>query len=93
MWKPGSLKARSVIRVSIWSGLVTWMICTLIFSVLLAIRFYALGPDLFGGGIRGEILGHWVGPIWVVFTTLMLSWALARFTVRRFRGKRSDRAK
>ena len=90
MWHPKSPKARTVIKIGLWSGLVTWMGCTLIFSTLLAIRFYRLGPELFGGGLRGDILGHWVGPVWIVFTTVMLVWAVARFTVRRF-GKAGSR--
>ncbi len=84
MWRPKNFKVRTVIKAGLWSGLVTWMVCTLIFSVLLAIRFYHLGPSLFGYGLRGEILGHWVGPAWIVFTTLMLVWAAARFTNRKF---------
>lgn len=88
LWRPGSLEARTVIKVGLWSGLLTWMVCTLVFSVLLAMRFYYLGPGLFGYGLRGDILGRWIGPIWIVFTTIMLVWAVARFTVRRFRTRR-----
>lgn len=83
--RPRSLRIATIIRIGLWSGLATWMLCTLVFSVLLSIRFYYFGPSLFGGGLRGVILGHWVVPIWIVFTTLMLIWAVARFTVRRFR--------
>ena len=85
MWHPKSLKVQTVIKMGLWSGLVTWMACTLIFSILLAIRFHRLGSELFGGGLRGDVLGHWLGPFWIVFTTVMLIWAVARFTVRRFR--------
>lgn len=85
MWRPQSAKVVAVVKIGLWSGLIVWMSCALTFSVLLAIRFYRLGPDLFGGGLRGGILGHWIGPAWVVFTTAMLVWAAARFTVRRFR--------
>jgi len=87
--KPNSQRTRTIIKIGLWSGIVTWIVCSLIFSVLLAIRFYHLGPSLFRGELRGELLGHWVGPIWVIFTTVMFIWAIIRFTNKKFRSSAS----
>jgi hypothetical protein len=84
MWK-------TVVRFTLWFWLLVWMLSTTLASVLLARRAYLLGPNLFGTDSWGLFLSHWLVPFWIVFTTLMLIWASARFTLKFF-GRRDDRA-
>lgn len=88
LWRPKDPKGVAVIKVTLWAGLLTWMVFLLVYALVGAQRLKLAGPELFGEGVWGQIL-TWVTPIWVVFTTLMLLWAVARFANRRLR-KRND---
>lgn len=86
LWRPKDPKAIIVIKLTLWAGLLTWMVCTIILAILLA-RQVAIGiePTL-SQDPWDRFVGHWLMPIWVVFTTLMLVWAVARFANKRLRG-------
>lgn len=91
MWRPKDFTAVTLVKLTLWSWLVVWMLATLGFSLLLAIRFHQLGPSLHWlWGSSSAIMGGWIVPIWIVFTTILLVWAVARFTVRRFGGKEKN---
>jgi type IV secretory pathway TrbD component len=63
------------------------MVFALSFSVVAATRLSSAAPALFGTGIKGQVLSF-VAPVWIVFTTLMLIWAIARFVARKFKTRR-----
>ena len=70
MWKPKDPKAVALIKLTLWAGLVVWMLCTVAMAVALAKQFGTLAPGLLGGGSWSYFLGHWLVPIWVVFKLL-----------------------
>ncbi len=86
IWRPTNNRAIALIKLTLWAGLLTWMVFFLAFGVTMAQRFGVAGPQLFGTGTWGQIL-TWVAPIWTVFTTLMLIWVVTRFANRRLRSK------
>lgn len=89
MWRPKDPKAVALIKLTCWAGLVTWMIFTLALGITMA-RLAAVSlPPIIGTGIRGQIW-TWVVPIWIIFTTFMLIWAVARFANKKLRPKREE---
>jgi len=86
MWRPKDPRAVSLIKLTLWAGLATWMIFTLATGIAMA-RLAAVSlPPLVGTDVWGQIW-CWVIPIWIVFTTLMLIWAVARFANKKLRKK------
>lgn len=91
IWRPKNLKAVALIRLTLWSGLLTWMVCTLAFSIVGAQVAAIEIPNLVGTDLWGRTL-TWVVPIWIVFTTLMLIWAVIRFATPRLRVTRVEKS-
>ena len=87
MWKPKDPKAISLVKLGLWAAILTWMVFALSFSIIAAQRLALAAPRLFGVGVQGQVLAY-VAPIWVVFTTLMLIWAMARFANRKLRDSK-----
>jgi len=85
LWRPKDPKSIVVIKITLWAGLLTWMIFSLSTSILMArlasVEILRLVP-----GTKGTVYS-WVVPIWIIFTTLMLIWATSRYAVRKLRGK------
>lgn len=88
MWKLKNPKSITVIKLTVWSGLVVWMLFLFAYAIVGAQRLGRAGPELFGTGTLGQVL-TWVAPIWVVFTTLLLIVYIARFASRRL-GRKND---
>jgi len=92
IWRPKDPRAVNLIKLTLWAGLVTWMV----FTTALGISFARLAaiklPQLIGAGTYGQIW-TWVVPIWIIFTTLMLIWAVARYAVRRLRPVKKEEEK
>lgn len=82
MWQPRDKRSVLVVKLCIWSGLLTWMVLSIAYAVTAANRLGLAGPELFGLDTRGQVL-TWMVPVWVIFTVLMLVWAVARFASRR----------
>jgi len=78
IWRPKNPKAVALIKLTCWAGLLTWMVFTLVLGIVMARTAAVLLPQYVGIGASGQFW-TWVVPIWIVFTTLMLIWAVARF--------------
>ena len=86
IWRPKNPRAVALIKLVLWAGLVTWIVFTLAFGIVMA-RLAAVSlPPLIGTGAWAQVW-TWVIPIWIVFTTLMLIWAVARFANKKLRKK------
>jgi len=55
------------------------MVFTLALGVVYARQFALYLPMIMTEDTLIRSVLSWVGPIWIVFTTLMLIWAVARF--------------
>ena len=86
MWRPKDPKAVTLIKLTLWSGLFTWMVFTLATGVAIANLAAQVLPQHVGVGTMGQAW-TWIVPIWIIFTTLMLIWAVARFSYNRLRRK------
>lgn len=87
-----SKKSISVIKLTLWSALVVWMVFFFAFGVIAAQWLASYGPEIysgFGSEVFARVL-HWIAPVWVVFTALLTCVAVARFANRRLRPKRSE---
>jgi len=86
MWRPKDPRAVALIKLTLWAGLVTWMVFTLALGITMAKLAAVAFPQFVGVGIWGQAM-VWVVPIWVIFTTFMLIWAIARFANKKLKGK------
>lgn len=86
IWRPKDPRAVALIKLTIWAGLVTWMVFFFAYAVIGAQRFGVMGPYLFGTGTWGQVL-TWIAPIWIVFTALLVIVFMTRFVNRRLRRK------
>jgi len=86
IWRPKDPRAVSLIKLTLWAGLVTWTVFTLATGIAMARLAAVKLPQLVGVGTYGQIW-TWVVPIWIIFTTLMLIWAVARFANKKLRKK------
>jgi len=84
MWKPKSQKTLVVVKICVWSGLITWMTFAVVYSLIAAQRLGLWSSQIFGSNTYGHVLSY-VAPTWIVFTTLMLCWAIARWVNKAFR--------
>ena len=83
IWRPKDPRAVSLIKLTLWAGLVTWMVFTLALGVSMA-RLAAIVLPRYGE------IWTWIVPIWIIFTTLMLIWAVARFAIRKLRPTKKE---
>lgn len=89
MWRPKDPKAVALIKLTLWAGLVTWMFFTMAIGMSMA-RLAAVSlPPLVGTEGWGLALA-WMVPIWVIFTTFMLIWAVARFANKKLSTKKES---
>ena len=86
IWRPKDFKAQTIIKLALWSGLSVWAILTVVMSIALARKFATYAQELFTSTYT-SFLGNWVVPTWVIFTTLLLIWAVFRFAYNRLRRK------
>lgn len=87
-----SKKSVTVIKLALWSAIWVWMIFFFAFGVIAAQWLASYGPGIysgFGNEVFAGIL-HWVAPIWVVFTALLVCVAVARFANKRLRKKEPE---
>jgi len=89
LWRPRDPRAVSLIKLTLWAGLVTWMVFTLATGIAMARLAAVQLPKIIGVGPSGQIW-TWIVPIWIVFTTLMLIWAIARFANKKLRSKEEE---
>ncbi len=82
MWRPKDPRAITIIRLTCWAGVLTWVVFTLAFGIVLSRVAVLEIPKYIGITMWGQVW-TWVVPIWVVFTTLMLIWAMVRFVNKR----------
>ncbi len=91
MWRPKG-KSLTIVRLTVWAGLLTWMVFFFALGVVMAKRLADAGPSIywgFGSELLAQVL-HWIAPIWVVFTVLLVIVYVARFAARRLRNDRTD---
>jgi len=89
VWRPKNPKSVALIKLVLWAALVTWMVFTLAFGIVMAKLASVSLPSVIGTGTWAQVW-TWIIPIWVIFTTLVLIWAVARFTNRRLRKKEKE---
>lgn len=89
IWRPKDPRAVNLIKLTLWAGLFTWMVFTVVTGIAMARLAAVKLPQLIGIGVYGQVW-TWIVPIWVIFTTLMLVWAIARFAIKRLRPKRKE---
>lgn len=85
LWRPKDPKALAVIRLTLWSGILAWVVFTVALGILYARQFALLTEKLFAENGWNYFIGHWIGPVWIIFTVLLLAWAVIRFANRRLR--------
>lgn len=90
IWRPKDPKAKAIIKLTLWSALVTWAIFSVAFAIVLARKFVTLLRALpfFEANSFTRFLGEWVVPIWVIFTSLMLVWAIFRYANKMLRRRK-----
>jgi len=86
IWRPKNPRSVALIKLVLWAGLAVWMIFTLAFGIVMARLAAVTLPNVIGVSSWAQVW-IWVVPIWIIFTTLMLIWAVARFSVKRLRKK------
>ena len=82
-------RGKVIVKLALWSGLLVWMVFFFAFGVVMAGTLSSYGPSIyqgFGSKLFANVL-HWVAPIWVVFTSLMICVLVARFAAKRLRSK------
>ena len=89
VWRPKNPKSVALIKLVLWAALVTWMVFTLAFGIVMAKLASVSLPNVIGTGTWAQVW-TWIIPIWVIFTTLVLIWGVARFTNRRLRKKEKE---
>jgi hypothetical protein len=86
IWRPKDPKAVALIKIVLWAGLTVWIIFTLAFGIVMAKLAAVSLPSIIGTGTWAQVW-TWVIPIWIIFTTLLLIWAVARFANKKLRKK------
>ena len=89
VWRPKDPRAVSLIKLTLWAGLFTWMVFTTVLGISMARLAATVLPQYVGTDVYGQVW-TWVVPIWIIFTTLMLVWAVARFAVKKLRPRRLE---
>lgn len=89
IWRPKDPRARALIKLGLWAGMLTWMVFTVALGMVLALSIQTLYPATFGQTAWQHFLGAWVIPVWIIYTSLMLVWVVARFVTKTLRSKES----
>lgn len=87
-----SKKSISVIKLALWSAIVVWMVFFFAFGVIAAQWLASYGSGIysgFGSEVFARVL-HWIAPIWVVFTALLVCVAMAKFANKRLGRKEPE---
>lgn len=84
-WRPKDPKARIIIRLTLWLCFAVWAVFTILLGVARAREFAFLSGTFF----KSYVLTHWIGPVWIVYTTILVVWAVIRFCNNRFKTKTS----
>lgn len=87
IWRPKDPRAIAIVKLTLWAGLFTWSLFTLLIGILYARQFALIVSERFSFTGWTKFLSEWIVPVWIVFTTLMLIWAVWRFANRRLRKK------
>ena len=89
MWKPKNPKAIALIKLVCWAGILTWMAFTLTAGLVMArLAAVTLPPFLESNPIGGIL--SWVIPIWIIFTSLLLVLAVARYVNKKLGKKKEE---
>jgi len=89
MWKPKDPKAIVLIKLVCWAGVLTWMAFMLVAGLAMA-RLAAVTLPSFVGNLPAGGIWVWVVPIWIVFTTLLLVLAVARYVNKKLGKKKEE---
>lgn len=82
IWRPKDKKAVATIKLTLWAALLTWAVFTVGFGVVSARMAVRVLSDL-----EFMEIWLWIVPIWIIFTSLMLVWAVLNFANKKLRGK------
>lgn len=90
IWRPKNPKSVALIKLTLWAGLATWIVFTLAIGITMA-RLAAVSlPNIIGTGTWAQVW-TWVVPIWIIFTTFMLIWAVVRFANKKLRKEEEEK--
>jgi len=89
IWRPKDPKAIALIKLTLWAGLVTWCIFTVVAGIAFSRLTSILLPQVLGLGTWGTVW-TWIVGIWIIFVSLMLIWAVMRFANKKLRSKKED---
>ena len=84
-----SERDKTLFKLVLWSMLVVWMVFFFTYSMVIAKIFATIAPAIYGVGIWGQIM-TWIGPIWVVFTALLIVVIMAKYANRKLSPKKKE---
>lgn len=74
-------------KLATWTMLLTWMLFFFIFSIIMAQRAaYIVPAEIWGSETWASAL-HWILPIWIVFTSMLIIYFTARYANKKLRRK------
>jgi hypothetical protein len=77
-------RGRVLIKLTLWSGILTWMVFFFIYGLVASIRLITAGPELFGTDLWGRAL-TWISPIWLILTVLLLFILVAKYLIKKLK--------
>jgi len=85
-----SEKDKALFKLVVWAALVVWMVFFFTYSIIVARKFAAIAPYTYGLDTWGQVLA-WVGPVWVVFTSLLIIVGIARYASKKLSPKKGEK--
>jgi len=84
-----SERDKALFRLVLWAVIVVWMVFFLTYSVVIAKIFATIAPYAYGVSVWGQIMS-WVGPVWVVFTALLIIVIMGKYVARKLSPKKEE---
>lgn len=85
-----SERDKTLFKLVLWSMLVVWMVFFFTYSMVIAKIFATIAPGIYGVGLWGQIM-TWVGPVWVIFTSLLIIIGMAKYATKRLLPKKKEK--
>ena len=76
----------AIIKLSIWSALIVWILFLLMFAIVGAIVLADRSQDVWSG-IAGDIMS-WFLPIWFIYTILLIVLLVIKWTTKKLGGRK-----
>jgi len=84
-----SERDKALFRLVLWAMLVVWMVFFLTYSIVIAKIFATIAPHAYGVSVWGQIMS-WIGPVWVVFTALLIIVIMGKYAARKLSPKEKE---